>query len=45
MAGAVQDNKVPITKKTNTVSALKATTEKFYSKPLILKFNKYLNKT
>ena len=40
MAGAVQDNKVPITKKTNTVSALTATTEKFYSKPLILKFNK-----
>lgn len=40
MAGAVQDNKVPIMKKTNTVSALNATTENFYSKTLILTFNK-----
>ena len=32
MAGAVQDNKVPIKKKTNTVSALKVNTEKFLLK-------------
>lgn len=30
MAGAVQANKVPVTKKTNTVSALKATTGEIF---------------